>query len=282
MTMSARILSAWFGVGVICALTLPSLSHAVSPSKDGLERFDSVTETVDVAAIDWTRRALTATASAQSNAGALGANRRLVESEARSRLAPLFLEAARDVRVSSALSAGDLLAGEDSLARLLDKEVSSWHVVETRYYSSGKVEVDGELALDRWLRPALRSLAEAPDARKGAASAATGLVIDARGLAMRPALAPQILSPKGAVLYSIAQLSQRTAADQSLVQYVTDPADPRAVELAGKAPLFFRADGVRARCDLVLTAEDAERLRAVEGLESLLATAPVVIVGDSI
>ena len=282
MTMSVRILSAWFGAALICALTLPGLARAVSPTMDGLERFDSVTETVDVAAIDWTRRALTATASAQSNAGALGANRRSVESEARSRLAPLFLEAARDVRVSSALTAGDLLAGEDSLARLLDKEVSSWHVVETRYYSSGKVEVDGELALDRWLRPALRSLAEAPDARKGAASAATGLVIDARGLTMRPALAPQILSPKGEVLYSIAQLSQRTAADQSLVQYVTDPADPRAVELAGKSPLFFRADGVRARCDLVLTAEDAERLRAVEGVESLLATAPVVIVGDSI
>ena len=99
---------------------------------------------------------------------------------------------------------------------------------------------------------------------------------------MRPALAPQVLSPKGEVLYSIAQLSQRTAADKALVQYVTDPADPRAVALAGEAPLFFRADGVRARCDLVLTQQDADTLRAVEGLASLLATAPVVIVGDSI
>ncbi len=263
-------------------LVFPGLSDAVSPTKDGVERFESLVETVDSASIDWTRLALAASASAQSNAGALGANRRLVESEARSRLAPLFLEAARDVRFSSSTSAGDLLAGEDSLARLLDKEVSSWNVVETRYFSSGKVEIDGELALDRWLRPALRRQAAAPDARKGAASAATGLVIDARGLPMRPALAPQVLSPKGEVLYSIAQLSQRTAADKAVVQYVTDPADPRAVALAGEAPLFFRADGVRARCDLVLTQEDADTLRAVEGLASLLATAPVVIVGDSI
>jgi hypothetical protein len=267
---------------VLSLWSLPAVLLAVSPIKDGLDRFHGVGESVSGAEIDWTRRVLSASASAQSNSGALGANRRMIESEARSRLAPVLLEAARDVRVSSEIRAGDLLDAENSLSRLLDKELSSWHVVETRYFASGKVEVDGELGLDRWLRPALRSLAAAKDARKIGKSSATGVVIDARGLAVRPALAPRVLSPRGEVLYSVAQLSQRTAAEKSLVQYVSDPADPRAVELAGDSPLFFRADGVRARCDLVLTSEDTVVLKGVIGLESLLATAPVVIVADSI
>jgi hypothetical protein len=109
----------------------------------------------------------------------------------------------------------------------------------------------------------------------------TGVVVDARGLGAEGALAPRLLSPEGAELFGVGMVLEKTARGQTPVQYVSDPADPRAWKRAGESPLLLRAAAVRDEVDLVLTAEDAVRLATVTARDTtLLAQARVVLVLD--
>jgi hypothetical protein len=241
--------------------------------------FAPVTSQAGEATVDWTHMRLTMAEQAQPAPGS-HAELQVVEQQARGRLGPRVLEAAGQVRLDHETTAGDLIASRSSLGEHLGQESSSWHVSEARYHSSGRVEITAELDLATWLRPVAYAGAHSGDPPQGERSRFTGILVDARGLDAEGALAPRLLSAEGDVLFSVERVHEAVARKRSIVQYVSDPADPLAYGRAGDNPLLLRALDVRDDVDLVLTVDDTTRLRTVSRDAYLLTEALVVLVLD--
>lgn len=248
---------------------LAAVAYAVEP----------VVEPLSEGEVDWTALRLLASAKGVPSSGLL-VNLETLEGDARSRLGPRMLALAREVRVTSAMTAGDLLDGRDAVADRLDDNLRLWEVYEARYYTSGGVELEGALPLHPWLRPALVSLAKGKDRGAPATDPTTGLVVDARGLDVEPAVAPRLLDAAGSELYGLGTVTVMAAGQRAPVVYVADPADAAAAKRAGAQPLFVRAVATRDGCDLVLEAGDVTRLNMAAQGASFLLQGNVVVVVD--
>jgi hypothetical protein len=241
--------------------------------------FDPVVEQLPDGRVDWTSLRLLASAEGVPSSGVM-VNLESLEGDARQRLGPRMLAMARKVRVSAELTAADLLDAKDAVADRIDDNLMLWEVFEVRYFTSGGVEMEGALPLQSWLRPALVSLAKGKD-RTGPATAPTsGLIVDARGLDVSPALSPRLRSGAGTELYSLAMMTVLAASQRTPVVYVTDPADAAAGKRAGTQPLFVRAIGVSADTDLVLSDADTAALTQAAADAPFLLQGNVVVVVD--
>ena len=83
------------------------------------------------------------------------------------------------------------------------------------------------------------------------------------------------------MLYSGASLTKEAAATTVPVIWVTDPSDTAAIERAGSKPAFLDVEAVRGDNGLILTNQDASRLRSLSVNTDLLRTARVVVVVDA-
>jgi len=241
--------------------------------------FAPVTTRLAGATLDWTHMVLSMSEQAQPAPGS-HAELQVVEQQARVRLGPRLLEASGRVRLDHETTVRDLIDSRSPLGEHLGQESSSWHVAEARYYTSGKVEIAAELDLATWLRPAAYAGAAAGDPPTGEPSSYTGVVVDARGLSAQGALAPRLLSTDGAVLYAIDRVHETVARKRTVVQYVSDPADPMAYVRAGDQPLLLRAARVSDDVDIVLSVDDSIRFQTVSRDARLLTEAKVVLVLD--
>jgi hypothetical protein len=111
---------------------------------------------------------------------------------------------------------------------------------------------------------------------------ATGLVVDARGLGLKPALLPRILNEGGSEVYSCRQVSRQNAVEQGLVGYAKDvPAAQRNIRVTDK-PLLVK--GIKAagkeKTDVVIPDPDAATVMAAASTSNFLEKSRVIIVYD--
>jgi hypothetical protein len=110
----------------------------------------------------------------------------------------------------------------------------------------------------------------------------TGLVVDARGMFVHPALAPRVLDENGEEIYGPAFVSREFAVQLGMAGYTTDLSaalsDPRVMD----HPLLIKAVKSQGpgRCDLVVSVSDANRLRCNFNHLSFLKRGRVIIVVD--
>jgi hypothetical protein len=109
---------------------------------------------------------------------------------------------------------------------------------------------------------------------------ATGLVIDGRGLGLRPALLPKIIDPQGQEIYVGQVVTRTNAVDQGVAGYARDvnaasnnfrvtdnPAVIRGLRVSGSA-----------KTDVVVSQADAQMLRQLSGKGDFLQYCRVIIV----
>jgi hypothetical protein len=121
-----------------------------------------------------------------------------------------------------------------------------------------------------------------PPAPTPAAIIATGLVVDARGLGLKPALLPRILNEGGNEVYGTRQVSRQSALEQGLVGYAKDvSAAQRNIRVTDK-PLLVK--GVKAvgkeKTDVVIPDPDAATVVTAASGSNFLEKSRVVIVYD--
>ncbi len=237
-----------------------------------------VIEQLPTGEVDWTAQRLVVRAAGEKGSGAMG-DTKAVEQAARASLAPRLEAAARAIALSGAVDVGELMDGGDAVAGLLGENLLRWRVTEARYFTSGRVELTAELALQPWLSPALVSVASGRE-DPTLESQHTGVLIDARGTGLGPSFAPRVLDASGEPIYSASSLSPESAGSLAPAVWVTDPIDEAAAERAGASPLFIRAEGVQAERDILLAPRDGALLRVLASETDLLARGRVVVVLD--
>ena len=112
----------------------------------------------------------------------------------------------------------------------------------------------------------------------------TGVIFDARGLKVTPALAPVIYGQDGQGAYGAFLVSRANAVDKGVIGYATT-ADPSALkERVGSRPLVVKALSAYGswRTDLIITTPMARLVRAVMGAGDAVNNCRAVIVLDPI
>src|SRR5262249_17197589 len=108
-----------------------------------------------------------------------------------------------------------------------------------------------------------------------AAKANTGLVIDARGLKVTPALSPRVIGADGKPVYSVDSLSSDARKSSGVASYVASLEEANKSMKAGDKPLVLKASEAKGT-DLVLAESDLKKL--AETNTSFLSEGRVVVV----
>jgi hypothetical protein len=108
------------------------------------------------------------------------------------------------------------------------------------------------------------------------------LVIDSRGLSVRPAMAPKLLDEDGREVYGSAFVSQEWATKYGIVGYVKDLDSAKKNDRVTANPLVVKAlkNSGSGESDLVISNADAQALKDVSKNLSFLEQCRVLIVVD--
>ncbi len=202
-----------------------------------------------------------------------------------------LLEAVKGVRVDSTTTVENFMVTSDVIRTEVNGIIQGATVMDKKYMSDGSVEVTVGMKLTGALAETLLPKGSAtpptpPTAAPGAPAAAgqlyTGLVVDARGLGVRPALAPKILNEDGKEVYGSAWISRDYAVREGMVGYLKDPAAAQTNPRVADKPLMVKAIKASgdARVDTVISNADAAAIQSASQNLSMLEKCRVIILVD--
>jgi hypothetical protein len=233
--------------------------------------------------IDWQRRVVRCAGTGAPRLGDAAGNvavaRVGAQRAAKQHAVRSCLEVLKGVSVKTGATVGAAMAGDASLAAEVRGAVKRFKVVGTpRYFSDGGVEMDVEVPLDGKLSELLLPVAPAPAEPPPAAAPGgeTGLVVDAKGAAVTPALAPRILDDAGREIYgpSVLAADARRGGGAAYARDLESARRALAARL-GSAPRVVKAVGATG-ADVIVSGADAAALRG----QPYLAQGRVVILTD--
>lgn len=148
-----------------------------------------------------------------------------------------------------------------------------WIETENRYYTSGRVGVVGAIELVSLLKPLTMSTATERPSRPS--SPWTGVIVDTRGIEVKPCFAPTLRDP-GRELYD-GRLWLHAAAERASAVWVSDGAHP-AANRAGDKPLLVHASSA-VGCTLTVDPKDGKLIEEVVNA-GVLGEGTLVVVVD--
>jgi hypothetical protein len=263
---------------LVLALVAAPLSVAVAedPPKD------AVAQTVGHGKVNWTDKTITTTGSGAPDlkAANVAVARLGAERAAKADALRNVIETVKGVRVSGAESAGQAMEQSPEIRTKVEGVVRNFEVVDTKYYSDGGVDVVVKVPLDSVLDALLPAKKDnAPSPADSAAGGPTGVIVNAKGLKVPPALAPRIVDDKGNQIYGADMVNHDALVQRGVVSYAkTVEQAQRDARVSGK-PLVVK--GVRVTqagsSDVVIGSDDAAKLAMAK---VALGAGKVIIVTD--
>ncbi len=201
-----------------------------------------------------------------------------------------LLEALRGVRVDSTATVDNFILTSDVISTEVSGIIQGATIMDEKYLSNGSVEVTMGMRLMGSLSEALlpKTPPTPPAALTGTLEPAspgqlyTGLIVDARGLGVKPAMAPKILNEDGKEVYGSAWASRDYAVREGMVGYLKDPVQAQANPRVTDKPLMVKAIKAAgdARVDTVITNADAAMLHSASENLGMLQKCRVIILVD--
>ncbi|MDX9785554.1 MAG: hypothetical protein RBT11_02170 [Desulfobacterales bacterium] len=198
----------------------------------------------------------------------------------------------------------DVLKADHEIAEKLKEMITNARVINQKYLTDGTVEVTIRMSLyggfSQLMLPSeikqIESIKPIPIRKKKSTATEisqapgyktrhyTGMVVDARGIGITPAISPGIVDENGEEVFGTKFASREFAVQQGMVGYAIDfqaaVNDPRVAN----RPLVIR--GIKARgaghCDIVVSLSDANRLRSHSNHLDFLKRCSVIVVADPI
>jgi hypothetical protein len=226
----------------------------------------------DAGAINWQDQIITATGIGAPNPNMPLAAQRAGALEAAKRVALRnLLETVKGMSINSETTVENAMMTSDVINTKVSGVVRNFRVVNTRYMSTGDIEVDVEIPLSGVLTDALLPVTGQTMApgqgfpgyqpgTTGQGSVFTGLIIDARGANLRPAMAPKILDEQGNEVYGTGYVDREYAVQIGVVGYEKDLNRAKSNERVTNNPLVVKAlkSGGATNCDVIISNRDAQ------------------------
>lgn len=199
-----------------------------------------------------------------------------------------LLEAVKGVRIDSTTTVENFMVTSDVIRTQVSGFVQGAMVMDKKYMSDGSVEVTVGMKLTGALADSLlpkQPLAPPTGivATPGAAGQTfTGLIVDARGLGVRPAMAPKVLNEDGKEVYGSAWINRDWAVREGMAGYLKDPLQAQQNPRVTDKPLLVKAVKASgdARVDVVISNADASMIHGATQNLSFLEKCKVIILVD--
>lgn len=251
----------------------------------------------DNGAVDWTQRKIRATGIAGPNPDLPPGAQRASALEAAKQIALRnLIQTVKGTTIDSETLVNNAMLVSDEIRSRVSGFVQGFTIVDTRYMSDMSVEVEVEIPIagisDVVLPPGKvlqQSLGNPqagypPVGGQGApsvpAGVITGLVVNAKGLGVVPAMAPKLLDEDGNEVYGSKIVDRDWAVQQGMVGYSKDLAEARTNKRV--APNAMVVNAVKAvgnnKADLVISNADAAALKKAIADQSFLTQCKVVFV----
>lgn len=250
----------------------------------------------DNGAVDWTQRKIRATGIAGPNPDLPPGAQRAGALEAAKQIALRnLIQTVKGTTVDSETLVNNAMLVSDEIRSRVSGFVQGFTIVDTRYMSDMSVEVEVEIPLAGISNVVLppgsvfQNLGNpqagyAPVGGQGApsvpAGVITGLVVNAKGLGVVPAMAPKILDEDGNEVYGSKIVDREWAVQQGMVGYSKDIAEARTNKRV--APNAMVVNAIKAvgnnKADLVISNADAAALKKAIADQSFMTQCKVVFV----
>jgi hypothetical protein len=249
--------------------------------------------TPSVGAINWTDQVVRATGiGAPSPSMPPGAQRAGAIEAAKLYALRNILQMVKGMYIDSKTTVENAMISNDRIDAQVQGIVRNFKVVDTRYMSTGDIEVDVEVPLSSFyeiLSDFPGGVPPAGYAQSGYSGTGTpqgqvftGLVVDASGLGARPALSPKIVDETGNEVYGTGYVSRDYAIQVGVVGYEKDLSRARANERVAGNPIVIKAFNVSGpnKTDVVISNQDAQVIRNASVNMNFLEQCKVMIVLD--
>jgi len=186
-----------------------------------------------------------------------------------------MLETVKGMTISSETTVRNAMIENDVVETNISGVVRNFKVVDTRYLSDGSIEVDVEIPLSGILLNEMLprqvggkipgSLNYDLNANAAFTSGVyTGLIIDARGLNLKPAMAPKILDQNGNEVYGTGYVSREYAVQIGVVGYEKDIERAKKDARVTDNAIVVKAVSVSGenQTDIVISNVDAANIQA--------------------
>ncbi|GAB4369094.1 MAG: hypothetical protein Kow0042_10620 [Calditrichia bacterium] len=239
--------------------------------------------------VDWTNQVIREIGIGSPNPNMPIAAQRAGAIEAAKRVALRnLLERVQGMNITSEVTIEQYMVTNDVIRNRIEGTIKNFRVVDTRYKSDGSVEVEVEVPLSGLYEVILPD--QIPEGvvpgqqmpGQPGNVVYTGLIVDARGLGLRPALAPKILDENGQEVYGTGRVSRDYALQIGVVGYEKDLTRARANERVTNNPIVVKALQVSGthKTDVVISNQDAQLIRSAGQNLNFLQQCKVMLVLD--
>ncbi|MEO0812282.1 MAG: hypothetical protein AAFY60_05405 [Myxococcota bacterium] len=243
----------------------------------GFAHAQQVEQSIAHGQINWTDKTITVTGSGAPSLKAPNVAVARLNAERAAKMDALrnVVEAVKGVKVSGNRSAGDAMK-LGTVQTKVEGIVRGFTVLDTKYYSDGGVDVIVQVNIDGVLTEAL--LPDAGNAvKKAPIKDVTGVVVNAKGINVTPAIAPEILDEGGNRLYHPGAVDREAMKDHGAVSYNKSMDKALKDSRVGSKPLVIRAVKSKDGSNLVISTSDGAKLASAGGA---MAMGKVIIVTD--
>lgn len=297
-----RLLYAAAALGVA---TLAAAAMLLAPVPAAAQSGSSVdprcTEASEGSCVDWENGIAIATGTGAPASWARTPAQKNISATRAARLdaARNLLELVKGLNLSSSSTMQAAMVQNDQVEASVQGRLHGIRPVESpRYFSDGSVQVKLEARLAEVVPDNLyledpqgppREIPGPDGTRPGPGGSGvnpdevyTGLIVDARGTGVQPAMSPKIFDPEGREVYGSAYVSRDYAVRQGIVGYVKSMEAARESERVADSPAVVEAMEARGsnRADLVIPQADADALRQAAQRQNFLSETRVLIVLD--
>lgn len=229
--------------------------------------------------INWTDKTITVTGSGAPSLKAPNVAVARLNAERAAKLDALrnIVEAVKGVRVSGSKSAGDAMSGSSSMESKVEGIVRQFKVLDTKYYSDGGVDVIVQVNIDGVLTQTLVPDAGKMSPKSPANGEVTGVIVNATGVNLTPAIAPEIKDESGKRLYHAGAVDEAALLKHGIISYNKSLDKAMKDTRVGSKPIVVRAVKSVDGSNVVVSVSDGAKLASAE---NALASGKVIIVTD--
>jgi len=201
----------------------------------------------------------------------------------------IILDIIRNLRVNGTTVVGDYAIREPAIMSKIENMVKNAKVVKKEYLTDGTVKIEMEvnlrggfaqLVLPKDIKP-LDSITLVTR-NKTSSPVFTGLVVDAKGLGVRPVLVPRIIDENNQEVYGSAFVSREYAVQQGMSGYAMNLKEVLNNQRVADHPLVVK--GLKTlgpgHSDIVISNADASKLRSISESLYFMKKCRVIIVVD--
>ncbi len=274
----------------LLAVLLPFMTEGSAFAQFANTVKDVIEPTGSSGKVDWTTDVITAVGigTPPAQPANISQARTMAEREAQVVAYRNLLEAVKGVRIDSTATAENLLVASDVIKTEVSGIIQGATIMDKKYMSDGSVEVTVGMKLTGALAGALLPQGVTPAAlpsggtQPATGQPYTGLIVDARGLGVRPAMAPKILNEDGKEVYGSAWISRDFAVREGMAGYLKDPVVARTNPRVADKPLIVKAIKVSGenRVNTVISNTDAAAIQSSPQNLSMLQKCRVIILID--